>query len=187
MLITDIDKFIEDQLNLLREYKFNKPIKKDVSSFVSSYEKITNNINYSKIYDIINEDKNKKKVSVIIEKYILFYLILRVCLKEDEDNVESKNNEKLFVEKIFNLSNSLVILDSLAISELVDLYLAYYTTITLVKLIDNNDIKSLPLNDSTKEIINIFNDIGIDNVLSFMDPKKKDSFHNILITLLFRK
>jgi hypothetical protein len=188
MLITDIDKFIENQLNLLREYKFNKPIKKDISSFVSSYEKIINNINYSKIYDLINDDKNKKKITNIIEKYILFYLILRVCLKEDEENVESKNNEKLFVEKIFNLSNSLVILDSLAISELVDLYLSYYTSITLVKILDKNDsFLTLPQNDSTKEIINIFNDIGIDQIKIFIDPKKKDTLHNILIILLFRK
>lgn len=187
MLITDIDKFIENQFNLLREYKFNKPIKKDISSFVSSYEKTINNINYSKIYDMISEDKNKKKVTTIIEKYILFYLILRVCLKEDEDDTDSKNNEKIFVEKIFNLSNSILTLDSLAISELVDIYLSYYTTLSLLKIIDQKNFNALPQNDSTKEIINIFNDIGYDNVLSFMDPKKKDSQHNILITLLFKK
>ena len=75
MLITDIDKFIEDQFNLLLGHTFNKPIKKDVAGFVSSYEKIINNINYSKIYDLITDDKNKKKVSQIIEKYILYYLI----------------------------------------------------------------------------------------------------------------
>jgi hypothetical protein len=187
MLITDIDKFIELQFNLLRENKFNKPIKKDVTGFVSYYDKIINTINYSKIFELITNDKNKKKVTLIIEKYILFYLITKICLKEDEEDDESKNNEKIFVEKIFNLSNSLPILDSIAISELVDIYLSYYTTITLLKLLVQKDLTSLPQNDSTKEIINIFNDIGIDNAKSFMDIKKKDGIHNILITLLFRK
>jgi hypothetical protein len=191
MLITDIDKFIEDQFNLLLGHTFNKPIKKDVAGFVSSYEKIINNINYSKIYDLITDDKNKKKVSQIIEKYILYYLILRSCLKDDNEDVESKNDEKIFVEKIFNLSNSILTLDSLAISELVDIYLAYYTTVTLLKLDDfkNKNFSALPQNESTTEILNIFNDIGIENVMAFMDPKKKPELgeHNILITLLFRK
>jgi hypothetical protein len=187
MLITDIDKFIENQFTLLRDYKFNKPIKKEISSFVSSYEKIINNINYSKIYDLITDDKNKKRVTVIIEKYILFYLILIICLNEDEQNIDSKNNEKIFVEKIFNLSNSILILDSLAISELVDIYLSYYTTLSLLKIIDQENFNTLPQNDTTKEIINIFNDIGFDKIKDFMNPKKKDSQYNILITLLFRK
>jgi hypothetical protein len=187
MLITDIDKFIEEQFNSLRDYSFNKPIKKHISDFITYFEKTVNHINYTKIYDLVTEDKNKKKITLLIEKYVLFYLIIRICLKEDEENIESKNNEKIFVDKIFNLSNSLPILDSIAISELVDLYLSYYTTISLLKLLKEKDLASLPQNDSSKEIINIFNDIGVDNVLTFMDTKKKDSNHNIIVTLLFRK
>jgi hypothetical protein len=187
MLITDIDKFIDEQFNLLRDYKFNKPIKKNVSDFVTYYEKTVHNINYSKIYDLVTEDKNKKKITLLIEKYILFYLILRICLKEDEEDVDSKNNEKIFIEKLFNISNSLPMLDSIMISELVDIYLSFYTTGTLLKLLKEKDMASLPQNDSTKEIINIFNDIGTEQVLSFMDVKKKEGIHNILVTLLFRK
>jgi hypothetical protein len=189
MLITDIDKFIEEQFNLLREHKFNKPLKKDISSFVTFYDKITNNIDYSKIYDLVIEDKNKKKVVQIIQKYVLYYLILNICLNEDEKDIDSKNNEKIFVEKLFNLSNSLPVLETLAISELVDIYLSYYTTITLLKLDDfvNKNFSALPQNESTKEIINIFNDIGVDKIISYLDPKKKDSLHNTLVILLFKK
>ena len=44
MLITDIDKFIESQFNFLSGIKFTKPLKKDISGFISQYEKFINSI-----------------------------------------------------------------------------------------------------------------------------------------------
>ena len=69
MLITDIDKFIESQFNFLRDYisryKFNKSLKKDISGFVSYYEKFINSIDYSKL------DVNQKKISLTNQSKLL--------------------------------------------------------------------------------------------------------------------
>ena len=187
MLITDIDTFIELQFNNLNDYidknKFNKSIKKDISAFVNYYEKFINTINYSNIVFA-------EKVRVIIEKYILYYLLLRICINEDLDTIENSNNEKIFVEKIFNISNSLPILDSVSIGELVEVYLMYYISISLLKKKTKNEetnIANLPKNDKTDEILQIFHDIGNENIGKFFDTSKKDSMHNILMTLLFKK
>ena len=195
MLITIIDTFIESQFNFLNDYisryKFKKNLKKDTNEFVTYYDKFVGEINYENVYSHINNDKNKKKVSIVIEKYILYYLLLRICINEDEQSNE-EINEKLFVEKIFNISNDYPILDSIAISELVDVYLLYNTTVTLINILKKSNIKEvnlnvLPQNEKTIEIINLFNDIGTDVILTFFDISKKDGIHNILFTLLIKK
>jgi hypothetical protein len=122
---------------------------------------------------------------------MLYYLILRISINSDEGNNEPIN-EKLFVENIFNLSNDFPLLDSSAIGELVDVYLLYNTTVTLIKILKKSDIKEinlsvLPQNEKTIEIINLFNDIGIDIILNSFDISKKDGTHNILISLLIKK
>jgi len=194
MLISIIDKFIESQFNFLNDYisryKFNKNLKKDTNDFIIYYNKFIETIDYSSIYSHINNDKNKKKVTTVIEKYMLYYILLRICIKENEENEEF--NEKLFVEKIFNISNYLPILDSTAIGELVDIYLLYNTTVTLINILKKSNTKEinlniLPQNEKTVEIINLFNDIGIDIVLNFCDISKKDGTHNIIISLLIKK
>ena len=189
MLITIIDKFIESQFNFLNDYisryKFDK------KNFLLYYDNFVKTIDYSSIYSQINNDKNKKKVSNVIEKYILYYLLLKLQIIDDEQSNEP-NNEKLFVEKIFNLSNQLPILDSVTIGELVNTYLLYNTTVTLIRILKKSNSKEinmsiLPNNEKTIEIIQLFNDVGIDTVLDFFDISKKDGTHNILISLLIRK
>jgi len=196
MLITDIDTFIELQLNLLNDYiiknKFNKNLKKDVEGFVIYYEKFINTINYSKVFSLINDDKNKKIIQNIVEKYALYYLLLKICIDEDVKNIETSGNEKIFVEKIFNISNSLPILDSIGIGDLVDIYLLYYTTLSLYKigLQDRKkeiNLSILPQNEKTIEIIQLFSDIGTEIVVNYFNTSKPTGVHNILISLLFRK
>ena len=86
MLITIIDKFIESQFNFLNDYisryKFDK------KNFVSYYNKIIETIDYSSIYSQVNNDKNKKKISNVIEKYILYYLLLRLNINDDKESNE---------------------------------------------------------------------------------------------------
>jgi len=189
MLITIIDKFIESQFNFLNDYISR--YKLDKKNFVGYYDKIIDTINYSTIYSQINNDKNKKKISNVIEKYILYYLLLRLNISDDEKSNEP-NNEKVFVEKIFNLSNDFPVLDSVAIGELVDIYLLYNTTVTLINILKKSNNKEinlsiLPNNEKTVEIIQMFNDIGIETVIDFCDTSKKDGTHNIIMSLLIRK
>jgi len=187
MLITNIDKFIDVQFNLLNDYisrfKFNKSLKKDSNDFLKYFDKFLNTIDYSSIYSQISNDKYKKTINSLIEKYMLYYILLRFGINE-----ENENNEKLFVEKMFIISNNYPVLDSTAISELVDIYTLYHTTVTLITILKKSKtLSDLPQNDSTIQIIQIFNDIGIDTIIDFFDISKKDGIHNILISLLIRK
>ena len=189
MLITIIDKFIESQFNFLNDYISR--YKLDKKNFVSYYNKNVDTIDYSSIYSQINNDKNKKKVSNVIEKYVLYYLLLRLNIRDDEESNEP-NNEKIFVEKIFNFSHNFPILDSVSIGELVDIYLLYNTTVSLIKILKKSNSKELnlnilPKNEKTFEVIQMFNDIGIDTILDLCDISKKDGTHNILISLLIKK
>lgn len=198
MLITIIDTFIESQFNFFNDYisryKFNKSLKKDTNDFVKYYNKFVDTLNYTDIFTHINNDKNQKKVVNIIEKYMLYYVLLRICVNDDKENeqMDEEKNEKLFVEKIFNISNELPILDSTAIGELVDLYLLYNTVVTLIKILKKSNTQEinlnvLPQNEKTIEVIQLFNEIGINTIVDFCDVSKKDGSHNIIISLLIKK
>lgn len=86
MFINEIDKYIELQFTLVKSYldkhKYPKKVK-DTGSFIDYYQKIINQVDYSKILKNIKDDKNVVKIRNIIEKYILFYLLLNLCIKED--------------------------------------------------------------------------------------------------------
>ena len=99
MFITDIDKFIDTQFNFIREYVSKH---KYDNNFISYYNKITNAIDYSKIYKNINNDQNKKKIRSIIEKYSLFYLLLYLGIIEDLLQKRDKD-EKKFIERLFKI------------------------------------------------------------------------------------
>jgi len=184
MFINEIDKYIELQFTLVKSYldehKYSKKVK-DTGSFIDYYQKIINQIDYSKILKNIKDDKNIVKIRNIIEKYILFYLLLNLCIKEDNLYDE---DEKLFVEKLFNVSNSLPIIDSVAIGDLVEIYQSYYICLTLLKFLKEK--KELTINETNKEIIELFNNIGIDTVQKYFDLKQ-NGLHNILLTLLVTK
>jgi len=186
MFINEIDTFIDLQFNYVKEYglkhKFTKNLKKDPDLFVQYYTKITELINYTSIFTNIHDDKNKQKVRNIIEKYILFYLLLHVSIHEDNFHDE---DEKNFVEKLFTISNSLPILDSVIVGELLEIYQSIYICLTLINFL--KDKKDLPINNSTSELIQIFNDIGLDVIVKFFDITKKENLHNILVTLIYRK
>jgi hypothetical protein len=88
MFINQLDKFIELEFNYTNDYisknKFDKNLKKDINFFQTYYQKIINKIDYSKIFEYIIDDSNKKKIQIIVEKYVLFYLLLSITLKDDE-------------------------------------------------------------------------------------------------------
>jgi len=187
MFINKLDKFIELEFYSAYKYilknKFSKNLKKD--KIEEYYLKLINKINYSDIFETIIEDSNKRKIQNIIEKYILFYLILTLCILDDL-KVDNENNDKVFLEKLFNISNEYPILDSTNIGELLEIYKSYYISLTLLKLINQSkDISSL-INEQNIELINIFNDIGIDNIKKFFDLKNNGQ-HNIIVTLLIKK
>jgi len=190
MFINQLDKFIELEFNYTNDYisknKFNKNLKKDINFFQQYFQKLINNIDYSKIFNYIIDDSNKMKIQKIVEKYVLFYLILTLCIKDDENDKLSENNDKNFIEKLFIISNEYPILDSVYIGELLDIYKTYYICLTLITLLKKkNDILSLK-NEQTIELLQIFVDIGVDNVLQYFDLKN-NGMHNILVCLLFRK
>ena len=170
MFINEIDKYIELQFTLVKSYldkhKYPKKVK-DTGSFIDYYQKIINQVDYSKILKNIKDDKNVVKIRNIIEKYILFYLLLNLCIKEDNLYDE---DEKLFVEKLFTISNSLPIIDSVAIGDLVEIYQSYYICLTLLKFLKEK--KELTINETTKETIELFNNIGIDVVQKYFDMNK---------------
>jgi hypothetical protein len=58
--------------------------------------------------------------------------------------------------------------------------------LTLLKLLQQKKDVSQLKNEQTIELLNIFNDIGVDNILKFFNLKNNGK-HNILVTLLFRK
>jgi len=184
MFINEIDKYIELQFTLVKSYldkhKYPKKVK-DTGSFIDYYQKIINQVDYSKILKNIKDDKNVVKIRNIIEKYILFYLLLNLCI--NEDNLYDED-EKLFVEKLFTISNSLPIIDSVAIGDLVEIYQSYYICLTLLKFLKEK--KELTINETTKEIIELFNSIGIDTIQKYFDLKQ-NGLHNILFTLLITK
>lgn len=181
MFINKIDKFLDSQFNIVKTYltknKYKKKIK-DSGYFLDYYQAIINSISYTNLFKNIKNDKNKTKVRNIIEKYILFYLLLSLAITEDN---LIDDDEKAFVEKLFNISNNLPIIDSVVVGDLLDIYQSYYICITLLKILPNvsKDSKNI-------EVLNIFNDIGLDNVKKFFDLKN-NGLHNILITLLIRK
>ena len=186
MFINEIDTFIDLQFNYVKEYglkhKFTKNLKKDPAAFVQYYEKITDSIDFTNIFSNIHDDKNKQKVRNIIEKYILFYLLLHISIYEDNFHDE---DEKNFVEKLFTISNSLHILDSVIIGELLEIYQGIYICITLINFLKEK--KDLPINNDTTELVQIFNEIGLDIIVKFFDITKKENLHNILVTLIYRK
>ena len=187
MFINKLDKFIELEFysayNYIIKNKFLKNLKKDKIEVY--YQKLINKINYTDIFETIINDSNKRKIQNIIEKYILFYLILTLCIIDDL-KVDNDNNDKVFLEKLFNISNEYPILDSIYIGELLEIYKSYYISLTLLKLLNQNkDIASI-INEENIEVINIFNDIGIDNIKKFFDLKNNGQT-NIIVTLLFNK
>jgi len=188
MFINEIDKFIDIQFNFIKDYvtryKFNKILKKDSVAFIQYYNKLINNteIDYTEIFQNIQNDKHKIKIRNIIEKYILFYLLLFFGIQEDDFNNENKDK---FIESIFVISSSLPILDSVIIGNLLGIYHDMYICITLVSFLKNK--KDLPINDDTTPVIQIFNLIGIDNVIKFFDISKKENIHNILKTFIYQK
>jgi hypothetical protein len=190
MFINQLDKFIELEFNYTNDYisknNFDKNLKKDITFFQTYYQKIINKVDYSKIFEYINDDLNKKKIQIIVEKYILFYLLLTICLKDDEKNKLSENNDKNFIEKLFIISNEYPILDSVYIGELLEIYKSYYICLTLIILLkQKKDISDLK-NEQTIEMLQLFSDIGIDNILKYFDLKN-NGMHNIIVCLLFRK
>lgn len=187
MFINQVDKFLESEFKYTYDYisknVFSKNLKKDTIG--EYYQKLINKINYTKLFETITNDSSKRKISNIIEKYVLFYLLLSLCISDDL-KVDNENNDKVFLEKLFNVSNEYPILDSVNIGELLEIYKSYYTCITLLKLLSQNKDLANEVNEQTTELINIFNDIGIDNIKKFFDLKNNGQ-HNILVVLLFRK
>jgi len=180
MFINEIDTFIHTQFNNIindaEQYNYKKE-----SELIQFYNKIIQKIDYTLIYENISDDKNKQQIQTIIEKYILFYLLLIININNYDENDEK------FIQQLFNLSKSFHILDSIIIGELLNIYKSYYVCTTLVKLLNNK--KDLPINDTNVEIIQIFNDIGLDTISKLFDTttKKNNGTHNIIVTLIFRK
>jgi hypothetical protein len=180
MFINEIDTFIHTQFNKIKNDAEQYKYKKD-TEFIQYYNKIIQKIDYTFINQNITNEKNIQKIQNIIEKYILFYLLLII-----NTNKNDQNDEK-FIQILFNLSQSFYILDSSIIGELLDIYKNYYTCTTLIKILQSK--KDLPINDNTVEIIQIFNEIGLDVVTKFFDIEKKQNngVHNILVTFIFKK
>ena len=108
MFINQLDKFIELQFNYTNEYiRKNK-----YNNNLTYYQKLLNKIEYSKLFENINSDSNKKKIQQIVDKYVLFYAILRInfnhTIKDNNIIFECEYSDltKMFYEIMIHLKNT---------------------------------------------------------------------------------